>query len=141
LLYTNFNGQVGQIILNRSGLDSVNTENYSFIINKIPEIRQPFVQLVYQGKISCYIGWYKELNFNTTGVNTGYKYTDEIRVNYLVINKEVHRFKNKHEFLHIFNGTQKVLIRKYLSSHRLRFKNMDETNLRALITYSEETLN
>jgi hypothetical protein len=141
LTYTNFNGQQGQIILNNLVIDSVRVEKYLFIPNKLPVIREQFVQLIYQGKLSCYIGLSKELKFNSTGVNTGYKYTDANRTNYIVLNGIVHRFKKRSTFLGIFYGKNKAEIRKYLSSHRLRFRNIDENDLRKLVTYCEETIN
>lgn len=140
LLYTNYNGQQGQIILNTSVIDSVNTGMYKFIPNVFPEIKQKFVQLVHQGNITCYIGWYKELKFNTLGPYAGLEYTKDFRMSYLVYKGTVYHFTNKSSFLRIFNLKERVSIRKYISSNQFRFKKMDENSLRKLITYCDETV-
>ena len=140
LLYTNYNGQQGQIILNTSAIDSVNTGTYKFILNVFPEIKQQFVQLIHQGHISCYIGWYKELKFNTLGPYAGFEYTKDFRMPYLVYDGKVYHFINKASFLRIFNLKERASIRKYISSNRFRFRKMDENNLRKLIAYCDETV-
>jgi len=140
LLYTNYNGQNGQIILNNSAIDSVNTGMYKFIPNVFPEIKQQFVQLVHQGHISCYIGWYKELKFNSLGPYAGFEYSKDFQMYYLVYNRAVYHFTNKTSFLRIFNLKERASIRKFISSNQFRFRKMDENSLRKLITYCDETL-
>jgi len=140
LLYTNYNGQQGQIILNTSAIDSVNTGMYRFVPSAFPEIKQQFVQLIYQGHLSCYIGWYKELKFNTLGPYAGFEYTKDFRMYYLVSNGTVYQFTNKSSFLRIFSLKERASIRKYITSNRFRFRKMDENNLRKLITYCDETV-
>ncbi len=140
LFYTNFNGQQGQIILNSSAIDSVNAQTFKFIPNKYPEIKQPFVQMIYQGRLSCYIGWYKELKINNNGIKAGYQHSDDYHKYYLVYKGSVYRFSNKSTFLRIFDTTERVSIRKYLSSNRFRFKNVDDNNLRKLIIYCEKII-
>jgi len=140
LFYSNYNGQQGQIILNTSAIDTVNTGMYKFIPSVLPEIKQPFVQLIHQGNLSCYIGWYKELKFNNFGPYAGYEYTKDFCTNYLVYKGKVYKFSNKNSFLRIFNLKERVFIRKFISSNRFRFKKMDENKLRKLITYCDETV-
>jgi hypothetical protein len=141
LVYTNFNGQQGQIILNPLVIDSVNGRDFSFVTNKYPEIKQQFVQLIYQGRLSCYIGWYKELKIGSiNGTKSGYQFSDDFHKNYLVYNGTVHRFSNKSSFLRIFNKTERVSIRKYFSANRFTFKGLDDNKLKKLIAYCDEIL-
>ncbi|HEY3388789.1 MAG TPA: hypothetical protein VGK38_04400 [Prolixibacteraceae bacterium] len=140
LLYTNYNGQQGQIILNTSAIDSVNTGMYRFVPSVFPEIKQQFVQLIHQGHLSCYIGWYKELKFNTLGPYAGYEYTKDFRTYYVLYNGRVYHFTNKSSFLRIFNQKERASIRKYISSNRFRFRKMNEYNLRKLIVYCDKTV-
>jgi hypothetical protein len=141
LVYTNYNGQQGQIILNTSVIDSVNGRNFSFVPNKYPEIKQQFVQLIYQGRLSCYIGWYKELKIGSiNGTKSGYQFSDDFHKNYLIYRGEVHRFSNKSSFLRIFNKTERVSIRKYFSANRFTFKGLDDNKLKKLIAFCDEIL-
>lgn len=136
--YSDFNGQQIQIILNSEIIDSVKTGTFLFESRKYQEIKQPFVQLVYQKKLSCFIGWYKELNFNSTGNNVGYKYSDDNCIYYLIYKGVVYQFTNKSSFLNVFPVKERLLIRKYLSANRIKFKKLDEGSLKKLIHYCEE---
>lgn len=141
ILYsTNYNRQESQIILNSSAIDTIKTGEYKFVPSEFPEINQKFVQLIYKGHLSCYIGWYKELQCNSFGPKAGFEYTQEFRKYYLVYNGLVYRFKNKSSFLRIFNMSEKVIIRKYLSTNRFRFSKIDENKLRKLIIYCNNTI-
>jgi len=142
LVYTNYNGQQGQIILNTSVIDSVTAPTFKFVPNKYPEIKHQFVQLIYQGRLSCYIGWYKELKISSiNGTKSGYQFSDEFHKYYLVYNEKVCRFSNKSSFLRIFNKTERVSIRKYFSANRFRFNGLDDHELRKLIVYCDEIFN
>lgn len=140
LIYTNFNGQQGQIILNTSVIDSVNGRSFSFVPNKYPEIRQQFVQLIYQGRLSCYIGWYKELKVSSNGTKRGYQFSDDCHKYYLVYRGTVCKFSNKSSFLRIFDKAERNSIRKYFSNNRVTFKSLDANNLKKLIAYCDEIL-
>ena len=139
LFYSNYNGQPGQIILNNTSIDSVSIGKCLFIPNKYPQISQPFVQLVYQGHLPCYIGWYKELNYSTLG-RVGFEYSKDCSIYYLAYKGSVYRFRNRSSFLRIFNLNERVSIRKYFSSNGLIFKKMNENDLRKLISFCEQTL-
>jgi hypothetical protein len=141
LVYTNFNGQQGQIILNASVIDSVKGLSFCFVPNKYPEIKQQFVQLIYQGRLTCYIGWYKELKISSiNGIKSGYVFSDDFHKNYLVYKGTVCRFSNKSSFLRIFTKAERVSIRKYISANRFTFKGLDDKKLRKLIAYCDEIL-
>jgi hypothetical protein len=140
LFYSNYNGQQGQIILNTSAIDTVSTEMVKFVPSVFPEIKQQFVQLIHQGHLSCYIGWYKELKFNNFGSYASLEYSKDFHTNYLVYKGTVYKFSNKNSFLRIFNLKERVIIRNFISSNRFRFKKMDENNLRKLITYCDQTV-
>lgn len=141
LVYTNFNGQQGQIILNTSVIDSVNGRSFSFVPNKFPEIKQQFAQLIYQGRLSCYVGWYKELKISSiNGTKSGYQFSDDFHRNYLVYKGAVCRFSNKSSFLRIFNKTERIAIKKYFSTNRFIFKGLDDSKLKRLIAYCDEIL-
>ena len=141
LIYTNFNGQQGQIILNTSVIDSVNSRSFCFVPNIHPEIKQQFVQLIYQGRLLCYIGWYKELKISSiNGVKSGYEFSDDFHKNYLVYKGTVYRFSNKSSFLRIFTKTERSSIRKYFSANRITLRSLDDIKLKKLIAYCDEIL-
>jgi len=141
LIFTNYNGQQGQIILNTSVIDSVKNHDFCIIPNTYPEIKQQFIQLIYQGRLSCYIAWYKELKISSiNGIKSGYVFSDDFHRNYLVYKGVVYRFGNKSSFLRIFSKTERVSIRKYFLTNRFSFKDLDDRKLNKLIAYCDEIL-
>lgn len=141
LFYTNYNGQPGQIILHHPVIDSVRMENSLFIPNRHPLIRQPFVQQIHKGKLSCTIAWSKDLTLNNMGHQAGYQYSKQHAQYYLHYKESDYRFNSKSSFLRIFNPMERAEIRKYISSHHLKFKKMNDQQLRDLIIFCEHTLN
>lgn len=141
LFYSNYNGQPGQIILHNQMIDSLYMGNSLFIPNSNPSIRQPFVQLISKGILTCTIAWSKDLVLNTMGQNVGYEYSKQHSQFYLNYKGSDYKFSNKASFLRIFNPKERADIRKYLSSNRLKFKKINDHQLRELIIYCEQTLN
>jgi hypothetical protein len=138
LTYSNLQGQPGQIVLNTTSIDSIRIGNCLFIPNKYPEILQPFVQVIYQGNLTCYTSWYKDLVLHSIGSNAGFEYSKDFSINYLVYKGSVYKIKNKSSFLRVFNRKEKVSIRKYISSNRLMIKHINETDLRQLISFANK---
>lgn len=138
LNYQDDNRQPVQIILNPGAIDSVRIHDFLFIRNRNPEIGQRFIQRVYEGKLSCYQGWYKERAFQTFGNNKGlYLYSEAKKTPYLIKEGRVYRFHSKRTFQKIFPKEKQSLIRKFLISHNIRLKGIGDNDLRRLIIYCE----
>lgn len=140
LFYKNSNGQDEQVILPSEAIDSVRIGKYLFIPNKHPEIKESFVQSIYSRKLNCYISWHKELTFNSTGVNTGYKYTKETRTYYLLRDNQVYPFSNRSTFLKAFPKDARGNIRQYFRKHLFNFKELDGGTLKMLLSYCEKII-
>ena len=111
LSYTNFNYQENQIVLNSVAVDSFVIGKDIFVLNKYSEISEKFIQLIYEGNLAYYLGWNKELQFNSTGSNVGYQFVDGQCRHYLVYKGAVHQFKNKSSFLNIFGADLRIQIK------------------------------
>lgn len=140
LIYSDLNGENYPVILNTPFLDSVRTEGVTFIHNSYQEIDQPFVQLIYKGKISCVASIKKDLDFNNIGVNTGYGYSREIREYYLIINDLAYQFNNKWSFLKNFSAAKRSVVRNQISIDKVKFKRIDDNKLKQLVEFCDHTL-
>ena len=138
LFYQDYNGQPKQIILNESAIDTIKMDGRVFIQNKFTKINQDFIQIIYGGKLSCYIGHYKNFQYKTTGTDVGYEYSKVYHDYYLVIDDEVHPFKNKRTLVRIFPKGKRSLIKKYISLQHIRFKRISDQELKRIIMYCEE---
>jgi len=141
LYYSNYLGQQSQIILNNMLIDSVSMGNCLFIQNTSPAITLPFVQLIRKGKLTCIIAWSKDLALNNTGQKAGFEYSKEHTRKYLNYKGKDHRFSSKSSFLKIFDSKERAPIRKYISSKHLKFKKMNDDDLKWLGIFGEQYLN
>ncbi len=137
LVYTNFNNQQNQIILNSEVVDSFVVDKDIFVLNVFPEIPQKFIQFIYKGNLACYRGWNKELQFNSTGSKVGYQFVEAKCKNYLIYKGVVRQFKNKSSFLDIFEANRRSRIRKFISMNNIRFKEMDAEDLKLLVSFCD----
>lgn len=140
LSYTDYNQQPNEIVLNRNSIDSIRHREGLFVRNHLPIIEQPFVQLVFRGELVAYIARKKDLNFQSQGNHIGYEYTDEISEYYLIYQDVVHKFRKKGKFLKIFPKEHRGEIRKFISSHNLKFKTIDARGLKKIIAFCEQSL-
>lgn len=139
LNYVDYNAQSQQIILNASAVDTIHLDEVKFVKNKFSEIEQPFIQLIHEGKIGCYVAWFKLMQFNQTGANTGYVYTAE-RKNYYLRNEQnrIVRFHSKSSLLSAFEKEDRAAVKKYLAVNSVHFKGIKDDELKRLIKYCEE---
>lgn len=133
LEYKEYSGAQQAIILNNQSIDSVMINERVFIKNPFGEIDNEFIQQVYPGKFSAYISHSKEFLFQNVGVQSGYKYSKEIKKPFIVINDNILAFGSRRSFLQIFPDQKRKEIKQYISSQRIRMKKLQDDQFRELI--------
>jgi len=135
LEYADQFGGLQQLILNRSNIDSVFINNTLFIRNKYSDIKEYFLQVIHEDKISCYFTWKKEYRFNNTGVEVGHEYSDEMVTSYIVKNGRVYVFANNRSFLKIFPEDSRDSIREYMKDNRINVKKKMQADVKKLCVF------
>jgi hypothetical protein len=138
LSYSNKQEQHHPIVLTNSLIDSIRTTDVLFIKNHYSEIPQPFIQEIYEGKISCFAGRQKEVYEKIKDVKVRQAITDENKTYYLVAFSKVRKFHNSATFLK--NFPKKKPIKKYISTNKLKFKGIKDIELKRLIRYCETVI-
>lgn len=128
-----------EIVLNPGTLDKIAIPDHRFIPNPFKQIDNRFLEVIYEGDLSCYISWTKEQAFRTTGDNAGYHYLKAKPAFYLLKNETLHSFKNRRTFLRLFPDERRKTIRAYLAAKQLNFKSINSYQLEMLIQYCEKT--
>lgn len=123
------------IILNNSQIDTVKMDDCIFIKHNFREIKEPFIQIIFAGNISCFITWSKEYNFYGTGSNPGHYYSDDIRKIYLILAENIYQIRKKRDLLQLFNKEQKSSISSYLSKNNIHVRNISHVELQQLIGF------
>lgn len=140
LNYLDRNNQNCLLILNNAFIDTVRTTDAVFIRNNYTEIKQPFVQQIYDGQLKCLVAIHKELDFTSMGVNTGYSYSKALKSYYLVFDGKVYQFSNKASFLKIFPALIKTPIRARISQLQLKFRSIDDKKLNELVEFCDHAM-
>jgi hypothetical protein len=140
LIFNDLNGAEKQIILDSDKIDSVFLNGFVFIKNPIPGIDKDFVQLVYNGTISCYFFWEKQRTIKSETEIKGYSFSNEKKSMYIIYNSELYRFKNKGEFLNIFQAQYRNQIKQYLSKNSIRIRTINTQQLAHLILHIEKDI-
>jgi len=128
-------GGLQQIVLNRLIIDSVFTNDVLFIKNKYSDIKEYFLQVIYEDEISCYFTRKKNYQFDNSGVETGHEYSNEIVISYLVKEGKAYVFTNNASFLKIFPADKRISIRQFLKENRIKVKRKIQTDMVRLFTY------
>ena len=140
LIYLDENSREQELVLNSEAVDTIKTAQTCFIRNKFSEPAQPYLQVIHEGRIGCYISSSKMLQYNRSGTNIGYEYTAEKKNYFLLFEGQLHRFSSKSSFLNIFQKSERSRMKKYMVSNHIRFKKMSTNQLQTLIEYGEDIM-
>ncbi|WP_372650862.1 hypothetical protein [Draconibacterium sp.] len=136
LTYTDFNGGVKRLVLNVSAIDSVYTGDLIFVPAHNEDILPRFVQLIYDNRIKCFKGWNKELKVaNNVHSASGFQYNKTRTDFFLYDGVTINKFHNGKSFLQCFEKRNHPEIKKYLSQHTIRFKDLSDVDLQNLLAF------
>ncbi|RKD91571.1 hypothetical protein [Mangrovibacterium diazotrophicum] len=140
LIYLDENSREQDLVINNEAVDTIKIKEAVFIRNKFSEPAQPYLQVIHEGEIGCYISWSKMLQYNRSGTNIGYEYTAEKKNYFLLREGQLYRFSSKSNFLKIFPKEEKTKLKKYMVSNHIRFNKMSTNQLQTLIEYGEDIM-
>ena len=135
LEYNELNGAINRIILNTQQINRIELGNDVFVKNEFEIINHPFIQLVFEDKIACYFTWSKDYMFKNTGTFTGYKFSEEIRTIYFLIDGTLSRIKNNKSFLKLFDNETKKKLSSYLQKNKINTKKAKKNKILELARY------
>jgi len=135
LKYRDLHGASQQIIINRPRIDSVLMDGHLFVKSPNKGIREPFVEEIVNGTISCYYGLNKEYRFVNSGTRNGYEYSRELKTMYLILDHQVLTFKNNRSLLKLLPEPIRRETKVYLSEHRIKIKKADEATMKLVFNY------
>lgn len=109
---------------------------------EIEEDGPRFYQVVSEeGSVKCYYDWRKSRTISHHLENTiSYVFSGSIRRGILLLDDEVHGFRNNRTFVSAFPDAMKKSLKSYLRSERIRIRRLDDESLREVLHYAEELL-
>lgn len=138
LEFRDYHNALQMIILNDYAIDTVFINGAVFIKNSFVEIRNKFIQLVHSGYYSAYISHTKQFLYQGVGVQTGHKYSEEIKEHFLVSDNKVFIFKNKSGFLRVFKKEDRKEIKSFISSNNIKFRKLGDGQFKNLVEHCNQ---
>lgn len=135
LNYTNYTGAFERIVINSSLVDTFYIAYREFVQNPFPEIAIPYLQLIYKGKISAFVGWSKIYEFRGTIKSGQHEYSDEKKSFYLVKNSEVYKFRNRRTFIKHFDDSQQKQVKVFLKNEKMKIRKATDFQLQQLLIF------
>jgi hypothetical protein len=128
------------IVLINALIDSIRTSDILFVKNHFPEIPQDFIREVHRGRISCFMALRKEIFEKVKGYDIRKAISEEKRDYYLFLSSKVHPFHSPSTFREAFPKQNQKVIKKYISANKVKFKEIDDSELKRLIVFCETVL-
>lgn len=99
-----------------------------------------FVQVIYTGKVSCYMDWEKEIILGKAEDIQPYFFSDPLRQGILDIRDSQETFRSRRSFIIQFEKKNRKMIRNYMRAHRIRFRKANTGELRDLLIFINQNL-
>ena len=102
-----------------------------------------FYQLISEnGGISCYYSLFKDRReIRDSGNRSIYSFSEQKSRRYLLLDKQLHRYKSNKTFLKIFPDKSRAQIKEYLKENRINVMEADNQLMMRLTDYCDKVLN
>jgi len=140
LINKNSEGAEEMVILTKMWVDQFRFGIMIFEKDILHQDSSRFVQVIYRGKISCYMDWKKEINLRSGTSVHAYYFSDPLNHGILEIDGQQSEFKSRWSFLKNFENAQRKLIRSYFKRKALRFKKAETADMKDLMVFINKNI-
>jgi hypothetical protein len=140
LNYETSSGSAESIVLTKYWIDQFSLGEKVFRKGILSLDSSRFVQVIYKGKVSCYIDWKKEIILGKAEDIQPYFFSDPIRQGTLEIGNSQVTFRSRRSFVMQFQKKNRKKIRNYIRAHRIRFRKASTGELRDLLIFINQNL-
>ena len=134
LKYKNHSGGIDQIILRNRHIPAFSLGNRDFEKKKLDAKSDLFYQVIRTGRISCYFHWFKTLNQSATG-EYFYVFSAPKRHYYLEIDGQVNQFRNKGQFIKLFEEEHHRAIKNHFRENHINLKQVNDRKIIVLLEF------
>lgn len=141
LEYTDSYGSFNNLVLRIEWMEYVDFGRALFKKIKGPEGRETYLQLIFEGKLSCYYQWNKLYQLNLNSGSQSYYFSEPVRTSYLFKDGDFTAYRNNRTFIKAFEKTQRKMIKQHLSKNKLKVKRASDVKMAGIIEYCESLEN
>ena len=141
LEYTDSYGSFNNLVLRTEWVEYVDFGGMFFKKMKGPEGGDAYLQVIYEGRISCYYAWSKLYQLSLNSGVQSYYFTEPSRESYLYWDGVFRSYRNNRTFLKAFEKTERKRIKQHMKKNRLKVKQASNIQMAGLIEYCESIEN
>lgn len=138
LNYLDHSNNQQSIVLRNEWVDQFEIGEMQFKKVTLEENKDRFVQVIFEGDISCYYDWTKEHKLSSSSGSHYYYFADPVKTGILIKNGEELYFRTRMSFLKHFQREEKQRLKKYIKSEKIRFNKANSNEMKAILKYSNQ---
>lgn len=135
LEFIGLTGALRSIILRTELLDQFTLGKKVFRKYPAEDGSERFLQVLYEGKVSCYYFWKKRYTPDPKVGVYRYSFSEAIRQSFLTIHGEDYPFKGRRSFLQCLPGADRPTIKTYIQKNRIRIRKASDPEMHRLLEY------
>jgi len=137
LEYTDSYGSFNNLVLRIEWVDYVDFGGMLFKKLTGPEGTDAYLQVIYEGVISCYYRWSKLYQLSLNSGVQNYYFTEPTRESYVYMDGVFVAYRNNRSFLKAFEKTERKRIKQHLKEHKLKVKQASTIQMAGIIEFCE----
>jgi hypothetical protein len=106
-----------------------------------PDGEPAYLQVIYEGAISCYYFWTKQYQMNLNSGIQNYYFTDPVLTPYLVVDGAFIPYRNNTTFLKAFGKEHRKDIKQVLRQSKARVRRTDDAAMKQIMEYCNALVN
>jgi hypothetical protein len=134
LQYTNETGTSDIIEISKAWLESFRLGDMEFKYLTFSDGPR-YYQVIGNGPVYILFYWRKDLKLDVSYSGGHHTFTPPIRNQYVLINNDLHPFRNKRSLIAIFDPGLKQQIRNYIHHNKIKLKKASDKKMAELINY------
>jgi hypothetical protein len=137
LEYTDSYGSFNNLVLRTEWVEYVDFGGMFFKKMTGPEGGDAYLQVIYEGRISCYYRWSKLYQLNLNSGVQNYYFTEPNRESYVHRDGVFSSYRNNRTFLKAFEKAERKLIKQHLKKNKLKVKQASNIQMAGIVQYCE----
>jgi len=141
LEFPDLNGSANYLVLRIEWVESVDFGTELIKKMKGPEGEDVYLQVIYEGQLSCYYQWNKLYQLNLSSGKQSYYFTERERTSYLLKEGAFISYRNNRSFLKAFAKEQSKEIKQHLRTHRLKVRRVSDAQMAEFMKFCDSITN
>jgi hypothetical protein len=124
------------IALPKERISGFTIGNRSFVVLHDRQWEYSIYEITGDMELAMLYRWNKDIKVSSKSEVYNYSYTDAKRTMALLKPSGLTKIRGKRDFLNAFEDNEKAALKRYMRTHKIRFRKMQKSEMKALINYA-----